>query len=159
MRLIDNIQIAVKDAVGAAATGFTTATNSVNMSGYDRCAIVLILTQAGAGTATVTLNQGTTTTASTALGFTKYYKNETGVTTAKLTEVEATTLTTAGPTTGTNVYVFEVLAEDLAVNSDNKFLRMNVASISNNTAACLFYVLYNGRQGANHESLVDALAT
>jgi hypothetical protein len=113
------------------------------MSGHNRCVIKLFLTQAGAGTATVTLKQGTTTTASTALAFAKYWKNELG--TDVLTEVEATTLTTAGAFTGDNMYIFEVKAEDLDKTSANRFIRMNVASISNNTAACLIYELYEPR--------------
>jgi len=155
MRFVDNMQIVVKDAVGAAATAFQTATASVDMSGWQKCAAVLVLTQAGAGTATVTLKQGTTSTAATALAFSKYYKNETGVTTAALTEVVATTLTTAGAATATNVYVFEVKAEDLNVDDGYRFIRLDVASISTNTAAALFYILYNGDFKGNYESLID----
>lgn len=154
---IMNGKFAMPDAVNAAATGFTTTTNGVNMEGYNRCRITLMLTQSGAGTATVTLKQGTTSTVNTALAFTRYWKNEVG-SGDTLTEVAATTLTTAGATTGDNIYIFEIKAEDLTKTSANKWVRMNVASISNNTAAALTYFLYEPRYGADADVTVTARA-
>jgi len=154
MQSVNNVKVVMRDAVDAASTGFTTATNSVNMENYNRCRIGLFLTQSGAGTATVTLKQGTTTTASTALAFSEYWKNEAG--TDALTKVTASTLTTAGAYTGDNMYFFEVKAEDLTKTSANKFIRMNVASLSNNTAACLIYTLYEPRYGSSAGSLPTA---
>jgi hypothetical protein len=156
MRSIDNIKLVMRDAVAAAATGFTTTTNGVNMANYNRCRITLLLTQSGAGTATVTLKQGTTTTVNTALAFTEYWKNEAGSPSDDLTRVAATTLTTAGAGTGDNIYIFEIKAEDLTKTSANKYIRMNVASISNNTAAALFYELYDARYPADPEDLTSA---
>jgi len=154
MQMVDNCKLVVRDAVNASATGFTTATNSVNMKNYNRCRITLVLTQSGAGTATVTLKQGTTTTASTALAFAEYWKNELG--TDVLTKTTATTLTTAGAFTGDNIYIFEVKAEDLDKTSANTFIRMNVASISNNTAAALFYDLYEPRYATAGDQMISA---
>ena len=141
----------------AAATGFTTTTTGVNLADYNRCRIVLTLEQAGAGTATVTLKQGTTSTVDTALAMVRYWKNEVG-SGDTYTEVEATTLTTAGATTGTNVYIFEIKAEDLTKTSANTWLRLNVASISNNTAASLEYYLYEARYGADADATLTAVA-
>jgi len=153
MQMVQNVKIVNPDGPQAAASAFTTATNSVNMTNYNRCMIVLDLVQAGAGTATVTLKQGTTTTASTALAYTKYWKNEDGGDT--LTQVVASTLTTAGAYTGANRYVFEVKAEDLTKTSANKYIRCNIAALSNNTAANLSYYLYEPRFGSSAGSLPD----
>ena len=154
MQMIDNCKLVVRDAVNAGATAFQTTTNSVNMKNYNRCRITLVLTQSGAGTATVTLKQGTTTTASTALAYAEYWKNELG--TDVLTKVTSATLTNAGAYTGDNIYIFEVKAEDLTKTSDNTFIRLDVASISNNTAACLFYDLYEPRYATAADQMITA---
>lgn len=160
MRLSDNVKITMPDLPAAAATGFTTATNCIDMANYRRARIILALTQAGAGTATVTLKQAAAADGSDekALTFAGYLKNETGVTTDALTAVEATTLTTAGPTTGLNVYVFEVRSEELDQANSFRYLRMNVASISNNTAAAMWYELYDCRNTAGADDMPTGIS-
>ena len=153
MRLVDNVKFSSPDGPGAAVTDFNTSTNTVNMSVYDRCRITLHLSQAGAGTATVTLKQGTTTGAGAALAYSEYWENEAGG--DALTQVAATTQTAAGAYTGDNIYIFEVKADELT--EGNKLLRMNVASLSNNTAADLFYDLYQPRFAAGASANTTAL--
>lgn len=155
MRLVENCKIVNPDGPGAGTTDLNTATNSVNMANYNRCQIVLTLTQSGAGTGTVTLKQGTTTTASTALAFTEYWSNEAGSPSDALTRVEASTLTTAGAGTGVNIYVFEVKAEDLTKTSANKYIRLNLASLGNNTASNLEYRLYEPRHPAKAGNMIS----
>jgi hypothetical protein len=152
--MVDNIKFASPDGPGAAVAAFSTSTNFVNMANYRRCRITLHLSQSGAGTATVTLKQGASSGAGTALAFSEYWKNELG--TDVLTQVAATTLTTAGAYTGDNTYVFEVKADDMT--EGYKLLRMNVASLSNNTAADLFYDCYEPRFAAGASANITALS-
>ena len=160
MRLTDNALIAQPDLVLAAATEFTTDTNVVDLSNYRRVRAILTLNQAGAGTGTVTLKQSATADGSDekALAFTGYLKNETGVTTDTLTAVAASTLTTAGPTTGQNTYVFEVQAEDLDVDNAFRYFRLDLAGLSNNTAASLVYELYGARHTCGATDMPSAIA-
>ena len=147
MRLSDNVLIAQPDLVLAAATTFTTDTNVVDMGNYRRCRAILTLNQASAGTGIVTLKQSSDAAGTTekALAYTGYIKNETGVTTDVLTAVTASTLTTAGPTTGLNTYVFEIKADDLDADNSFRYVRLDLASLAGNTAASLVYELYGPR--------------
>lgn len=153
MQLVNNVKIENPDGPQAAAQAFQTSTNFVNMENYNRCMIILDLDQAGAGTATVTLKQGTTSGAGRSLAFSKFWKNEAGG--DQLTQVVASTLTTAGAYTGANRYVWEVKSEDLTTTSGNKLIRCDVASLSNNTAANLEYILYEPRYGSSAYNLPD----
>jgi len=159
MQLSANSKLVVRDAVGAAATQFTTDANTVNMKGYNRCRAVLILTQSGAGTGTVTLKQSTVAagTDEKALAFAEYWKNETGTTTDALTLVTASTLTTAGAATATNMYVFEIRADQLDIDNAFTFVRLDLVSLSNNTAACLFYELYEPRVAKGPDAMPTAI--
>jgi hypothetical protein len=148
-RSVNNVFDAQPDGPLAAAANINTSTNSVSMEEYNRCRISLYLTQAGAGTATVTLKQGFTNAGST-LNFSEYWKDETG--TNALVRVSASALTTAGAFTGINAYHFEVRADELTPG--NKVIRMNVASISNNTAAMLLYRLYDPRHPAKADDMI-----
>jgi len=147
MRLADNVKTTIVDGPAAAVTDFNTATNCIDMANYNRCRITLALTQAGAGTGTVTLVQAAAANGSDekALAFAEYFKNETGVSTDTLTRVEASTLTTAGPTTALNVYVFEVKGEDLDQDNGFRYVRLDLDTLANNTAADLRYDLYEPR--------------
>jgi len=160
MRLSDNVKIAQPDLVLAAATQFTTDTNVVDLSNYRRVRAILTLNQAGAGTGTVTLKQAASADGSDekALAFASYLKNETGVTSDDLTLVEATTLTTAGPTTGQNTYIFEVQSEDLDVANAFRYFRLDLVSLSNNTAASLVYELYDPRHTCGATDMPVAIA-
>ena len=160
MRLIDNVKIAQPDLVLATATTFTTDTNVVDMGDYRRCMIILSLNQPSAATGTVTLKQSSEAAGTTekALAFAGYLKNETGVTTDVLTAVTATTLTTAGPTTGQNTYVFEVRSEDLDADNAFRYLRMDVAGLSANTTAGIMYVLYDARHTCGATDMPTAIA-
>ena len=130
------------------------------MSNYRRVLAVLVLTQSGAGTGTVTLKQSAAADGSDekALTFASYLKNETGVTTSALTLVEATTLTTAGALTGTNTYVFDIRAEELDVANSFRYARLDLASLSNNTAAALFYIPYEPRHTCGATDTPEAIA-
>ena len=161
MQMVANSTIATPDLPLAAATEFATAGNCVNMAEYHRCQIVLILDQAGAGTGTVTMLQAGDTAGSDekALAYAEYWKNETGVTTNQLTLVTAATLTTAGAsTTGLNAYVFEVKNDQLDIDNDFTYVRLNVASLSNNTAATLLYRLYEPRWQRGATDAPDAIS-
>jgi len=160
MRLSDNVITAQPDLTLAAATTFTTDTNVVDMGIAYKMRCILKLNQSGAGTATVTLKQSSEAAGTTekALAFTGYLKNETGVTTSALTAVTATSLTTAGPTTGQNTYIFEVRSEDLDADNAFRYVRMDVTGISNNTAADLSYELYELRHTGGAGDMEEAIA-
>ena len=153
MQMIDNVKTS-RTEVQAAATAFQTATNSVDMENYNRCRITLVLEQAGAGTATATLKQGTTTTAATALAYTDYMSNELG--TDVMSKVTSATATAIGGYTGTNTYQWEIIAEDLTKTSANNHVRLDVASISNNTAGYIQYDLYEPRYAKEAASMLTA---
>lgn len=151
MSLTENVKTVIRDPMETGA--LDTATKSVNMSKYNRCRILLaITTNSTAGDGTVTLKQGTSTTASTALAFAEYWKceNIVGDTAADdaLTRVEATTLTTAGATSATSLYVFEVKADQFDTDtngSENRYLRLNCTAVTNCTHIACVYELYEPR--------------
>jgi hypothetical protein len=159
MELVHNSVIACPDGVAAAATQFTTDTNVVDMSKHNRCRIILLLEQSGAGTGTVALKQSATNDGSDekALAFAEYWKNETGKTTSALTKVSASTLTTAGPTTELNVYIFEVKADEMDIDNGFIYLRCDLTSLGNNTAACLIYELYEPRYAKGGDAAPDVV--
>ena len=151
MRLVENTKTVVRDAL--AAGSMQTAANSVNMSGFSRCRIlVVITTSSSSGNTTITLKQGTVAAASTALAFAEYWKCETMADNTAgddaLTLVSAATLTTAGAGTATSLYVFEVRADMLdsaTFGSENKYIRCDISAGSNITAISLIYELYEPR--------------
>jgi hypothetical protein len=138
-----------------------TATKGVNMSKYNRCRIMLFVTTNGAGAdGTVTLKHGTSTTVSTALAFTEYWKCDTisGDTAANdaLTRVEAATLTTAGAATATSLYIFEVKADMLDSDthgSENIYVRLNCTAVTNCTHIACVYELYEPRAALGAEDM------
>ena len=160
MRLSDNVKLSQPDLILAAATTFTTDTNVVDMSNYRRARVILTLNQASAGTGIVTLKQSATADGSDekALAYVGYLKNETGVTVDPLTQVDAATLTTAGPTVGLNTYIFEVQAEDLDADNSFRYLRLDLASLAGNTTASLAYELYCPRYTCGAEDMPAAIA-
>ena len=160
MRLSDNVKLAQPDLILASATTFTTDTNVVDMGNYRRMRAILTLNQAGAGTATVTLKQSSEAagTSEKALAFAGYLKNEVGVASDALVAVEATALTTAGPTTGQNTYIFEIRSEQLDQTNSFRYVRMDVTGISNNTTASLRYELYDVRHTCGATDMPVAIA-
>jgi hypothetical protein len=158
--LHENAAIAMPDLVLAAATTFTTDTNVIDLTQYAECLCILQLNQSGAGTGTVTLKQSSVADGSDekALAFTEYWNNETGVTTSVLTRVEAAALTTAGANTGANTYVFRVRAEMLDSDNDFRFVRLDLASLSNNTAAALIYIPYAPYVARGADDMPEAIA-
>lgn len=156
-KAVQNRVLGSQTAVAAAAAGFTTITETFNMESIQRVRILLTLEQAGAGTATVTLTQSTLADGSDAkaLAFEEFFANEVG-SGNQFTRTVAATLTAAGPTTGTNVYAFEVLASQLDIDNDFRYVRMNVASLSNNTAAALLYDGYQLRFARGSDGLPDS---
>lgn len=159
MRLVEQTKIVMRDPMETGA--LDSATKSVNMSKFNRCRIMLFITTSStAADGTVTLKQGTTTTASTALAFTEYWKGETisGDTAGNdaLTRVEASTLTTAGASTATSVYIFEVSAAMLNVDtagSENRYIRCDVTAVTNCTHIALVYELYEPRYALGAEDM------
>jgi hypothetical protein len=160
MRLSDNVKLAQPDLVLAAATTFTTDTNVVDMSNYRRMRAILTLNQASAGTGIVTLKQSATADGSDekALAYVGYLKNETGVTSDDLTAVAATALTTAGPTAGSNTYIFEIQSSELDQANAFRYVRLDLASLAGNTAASLRYELYDPRHTCGAEDMPAAIA-
>jgi len=133
---------------------FTTATNSVSLENYNRVLACLIITDAGTGSA-ITMLQGTTTTASTALAFTQYwYKAAYGTNTWVSGTATSNTFTT-GTATATGLYVVEIKASMLT--DTYKYVRMNAASATNATGA-LFYVMDEARYPGLPTSVIDASA-
>jgi hypothetical protein len=157
--LHENSAVAFPDLVLAAATAFNTAANTVDLTQYNEVLIVLQLNQAGAGTGAVTLKQSSLSDGSDekALAFTEYFKNEVGVTTSVLTRVAGSTLTTAGPTTGANTYLFRVRAEMLDADNDFRFVRLDLAGLANNTAAALIYIPYAATVARGADDMPESL--
>ena len=159
MRLTENTKVVMRDPMETGA--LDTATKSVNMRNYAKCRIMLFITTSGAaGDGTVTLKQGTTTTASTALAFSEYWKCETitGDTAANdaLTRVEATTLTTAGASKATSLYIFEVRADMLDTDtfkSENQYIRLDCTAVTNCTHIACIYELYEPRYVRGAENM------
>ena len=142
--LHENSAVAFPDLVLAAATAFTTAANTVDLTQYNE---VLIVLQSS-------LSDGSD---EKALAFTEYFKNEVGVTTSVLTRVAGSTLTTAGPTTGANTYLFRVRAEMLDADNDFRFVRLDLAGLANNTAAALIYIPYAATVARGADDMPEAL--
>jgi len=162
MRLTEHVKTIMRDPMETGA--LDTATKSVNMKLYAKCRILLFITTNGAGAdGTVTLKQGTTVTASTALTFSEYWKcdNIVGDTAADdaLTRVEASTLTTAGAATATSLYIFEVRADMLdsdTFNSENQYIRLNCTAVTNCTHIACVYELYEPRYARGAENMPSA---
>jgi hypothetical protein len=135
---------------------FTTTTNSVDMAEYDLLYAVLIITDAATGCA-VTMKYGTTSTANTALSFTRYYYKADIATSNAWVEGEASSNTfTTGVASKTGVYAVPVQAsmlQDAAAGA--RWVRMNCASTANATGT-LLYIQYNPRWPSDPADLVDA---
>lgn len=139
MRLSERGLLVMPSAMNTSGTN-TTATESVNMKGYNRCRVTFMATLSGAGGGAITLKQGSSTTASTALAFADYTASIAGT----VTHTVATTATGLG-STGECWWSFEIKAEDLNTDtygSENTYVRMNTASFSNLTACGILYELY-----------------
>ena len=159
-RLVENTRIVIRDAIGGTG-GLQTATNSVNMKYYNRCRIKLIVAcnDAAVVGGAVTLKQGSTSTASTALAFAEYWKNEdmlSAITSGDLTRVAASTLA-AGVRNKTAMYIFEVKSDMLnndTLGSENTYIRLDLADITTATEAhTLIYELYEPRYAAGAEDM------
>lgn len=161
MRMTEHSKVVMRDPMVASAA-LTTDAKSVNMSKFNRCRIMLFITTNGAsGDGTVTLKQGTSTTANTALAYSEYWKciTITGDTVDNdaLTRVEASTLTTAGPDTATALYIWEVKADMFDTDtygSENRYLRLDLAgAITDATHVALVYELYEPRYALGAEDM------
>lgn len=161
MRLTENTKVVMRDPMVASAA-LTTDTKSVNMAKYAKCRIMLFVTTTGAGAdGIVTLKQGTTVTADTALAFSEYWKCDTisGDTAGNdaLTKVTASTLTTAGAASATSLYIFEVRADMLdsdTFKSENQYIRLDLAgAIANATHTAIVYELYEPRYSRGAENM------
>ena len=161
MRLTENTKIVMRDPM-VSTSALTTNTKSVNMAKYAKCRAMLFITSSGAtGDGIVTLKQGTTVECDTALAFTEYWhcENIAGDTAADdaLTRVEATTLTTAGASSATAVYIFEIRADMLDTDtfkSENQYVRLDLAAgLENATHVALIYELYEPRYARGAENM------
>ena len=133
---------------------FTTTTNSVNMENYDSVLACLLITDAATG-CVVTMKQGTTATANTALTFVKYYYKA-DIATNVFVEGAATSSTfTTGVASATGLYVIPITGAMLT--DTYKFIRLNAASTANATGA-LFYIPYNARFPSDPTDLVDSIS-
>jgi len=145
--------ILVKDAPDISAPlTFTTTTNSVDLAEFEAVLAVLIITDAATG-CVVTAKQGTTTTANTALGFTKYwYKADIGTNTWVEGTATSNTFTT-GVASATGIYAVPITAGMLT--DTYRWVRLNCASTANATGA-LLYVPHRGRFPSDAASMQDA---
>lgn len=163
MRLVENTKIVLRDALQGTG-GLQTATNSVNMAKYNRCRIILLIScsDVAVGGGACTLNQGSTTTASTALAFSEYWKNEDMLTSNVLTRVSAATLSPAGVRNKTAMYIFEVKSDMLntdTLGSENQYIRLDLADITGATEAhSVIYELYEPRYALGAEAMPEARA-
>jgi hypothetical protein len=148
----DPMETGALDAVG----------KGVNMAKYAKCRILLFITTSGsAADGTVTLKQGTAiASVNTALAFSEYWKcdNIVGDTAGDdaLTRVAASTLTTAGASTATSLYVFEVRADMLDTDtfkSENQYIRLNCSAVTNCTHIACVYELYEPRYARGAENM------
>ena len=153
--LLSFADIVVRDAPDVSQPlTFTTTTNSVNMENYDSVLCVLIITDAGTA-CTVTMKQGTTATANTALGFTKYYYKAAYATNAWVEGTASSNTFDTGAATATGIYAVPVTADMLT--DTYKFIRMHCASTANATGA-LLYIPYNARFPSDPTDLVDSIS-
>lgn len=152
--VIEKGDIIVKDAPDVSQPlTFTTATNSVSMKNYDWCLACLIITDAGTGSA-ITMLQGTTSTASTSLGFTNYwYKADIATSNAFVAGTASSNTFTTGTSSKTGLYVIPVKGSMLT--DTYCYVRLNAASAANATGT-LFYIMGHGRHPALPSSVVDA---
>lgn len=162
MRLVENTKVVVRNAL-ATTGGLQTSTNSVNMAKYSRLRILLfvVCNDAAVVGGAVTLKQGSSSTCSTTLAYSEYWKNEDVLAGDTLTRVEATSLS-AGVRNKTALYVFEVKADMLSTDtfgSENFWVRLDLADITTATeAATLVYELYEPRYVLGAESMPTAIA-
>lgn len=143
MRLTENTQIVIKDAI--AGTGaLSNTSNVVDLSGFHRCRIALFVdcNDAAPAGGVVTLKQGTST-ATSALAFSEYWKSEDVLGGEALTRVEATSLS-AGVKNKVACYVFEVKSDQLT--EGNTSIRADVTAVTTATGKLtLIYELYEPR--------------
>ena len=153
--LLSFADVILKDAPDVSAPmEFATAGNSVDMGEYQAILAVLVVTDAGTGSA-ITMLKGTTATASTALSFTRYfYKADIGTNTWVEGTATSNTFTT-GVASTTGIYVVPITADMLGADDVYKFVRMNCASAANATGT-LLYIPYNPRWPNDPANLVDA---
>lgn len=133
---------------------FTTATNSVNMKNWRTCMAVLLITDTGTA-CTITMKQGSTSTASTALGFTKYwYKADYSDSNAWVEGTASSNTFDTGTSSKTGLYLVPITADmlDKTADAEDMYVRMNCASTDNSTGA-LYYIMGNGRFTGDPASL------
>ena len=105
----------------------------------------------GTGSA-ITLKQGTTSTASTALAFTSYfYKADIGTNTWVAGTASSNTFTT-GTASASGIYAIDV--DVSSMTATYKFLRMDCAAAAGATAG-IFYIPYQPRYQTAPASMVD----
>ena len=147
--LLSMVKISIPEVYEESSIAFQTATASVNMKNYSGCLACLLITDAGTGSA-VTMKQGTTTTASTALSFTKYYVQTPHTTDAVLTAATASsdTFTTATGSTA-KLYIVPITADmlDKTFESEDTYVRMDVAAGAD--SGVVFYIMYGPRFGGD----------
>ena len=157
-RFVDNI----KTVIGAGnATVSSLSEDAISLENYDKVQIELIVTiSSGTDTGAVTLLQSTDAAGSDdkTLAFAKYYVNAAVSTADTLTKTTATSNTfNAGGAAATRHYIIEIMAEDLDQANDFKFVRLNLADITNGTATLLYHC-YKSRFGGDYAQLKSAVA-
>lgn len=147
------VRLEQPDAIIVTSGGFTTSANDVSLKNYNRCRIVLEITSTALVNGAVTLKQGATTGhAATNLPYARYFRIDDITSSNTVTETSSSSCT-LGTASGTQVYWWEVAADDL--NSANVWLRCNVTKLANTTAATLRYELYEPRYQANEVRMLD----
>lgn len=135
-------------------TAHATATDSINIKNYDK--VVALITIADTGTATdVTMKQGSTSTASTALGFTKYFYKADIATSNTWVEGTASSNTfSTGTSSKTGIYAIPITADmlDKTHEGEDMYLRCNCATASG-AKIVLQYLCYRPSYAAGPTSM------
>lgn len=149
IELLSKLNLVALESINASHCAFTTNTESVDVSGYHRCAILLWCQDVGTA-AVVTLCQGTTSTTTTALAFTKMF-SKLDISTDESAWVETAVSSntfSSGTSTKTALYLIDVDCDtlDKTAGSEAKYLRCNVATGTGGKGA-LLYIPYSPRYG------------
>ena len=157
-KMIENIKTVI--GVGQAAASSLTE-DAVSFENYDRCLIEIICTiSSGTDTGAITILQSTDAAGSDdkAVVFTEYWKNEAVATADTLTAATATSNTfDIGGAAEIRHYFVEIMGEELDRANVFKFIRCNVADITNATITVLYH-MYKARYGGNVANLKSAIA-
>lgn len=150
---------------------FTAANNGdwVSLKNYHRCTIVVLASAATgspSGDITLTLQQATAVAGTGAKDLTVIaradHKEGAALTAvgqySTTTQTAAATFTITGNGDKQNLYLVDVLPEDLDVDNSFDCLRVNIAKATSEKIGCAFYILREPRYAADATLLPSAIA-